>query len=1530
MKNFILLIYCLVAFSISVFSQPASPTNDNCADAIPIPGIFGTSYPVTVNDSNINANISCSGVLDWQAVWYAVELPYASNNFMASYCGTASSIESAGIIYYTNCPGECDAYNYMSSIDWNCDNGSTNPSIYFNDIPGPTVIYFPAYITPMMNFMLTFNVTQAAPPDIYGCTDPLALNYNPDANVEDSSCTYLTGCTDPEALNYNPDAVIDDGSCVYSPPPPNDNCTNAIAIPGEYGTTYPVTIVASNIDVNVTCPGYLDWYAAWYAVELPYTWNNLTIHLNGISDSITALGIIYYSDCTEDCSAFSHFDFFGNDNEGTFLTKAEIPGPGVIYFPANVYPQMTFQITFDVIQAGPPAIYGCTDSYAANYNPNATADDGSCIYTPCVYSIKLFDSSGNGWNGGSMDIYINNNYYISATLSNGYGPEVISFPVQNGNQVDIFYNPGLNFEGNYYEIYDGDGNFINSNNYQSTSFIAHCTTIFGCMDPLASNYDSTANIDNGSCLFNTCNVDASYNWMDQGYGSYEFHTNINYSSADYFIQWTFGDNNSYIGSDSVTHTYASAGYYLVTAYVQSNNNPDCLDSVSNWINIYYTSAGCNLNAEFTSYYQGNLIYEFCSSQYPGNIEAIWDFGDGNTATDTPCTYHGYLESGVYTVSLTLYDINNTFCYDTYSTTVYVDTGFCNINADFQSTDQGGGFVVFMTDDLFTPQYYNVSWSFGDGDTSSGGDYVGHLYSESGTYLVSDYVQDIYNPSCWDTAQQWINVVVPICNVNAAFTWTNMGNGLYEFNTYNSYIPPEYTVNWDLGDGFIDSGIDLIDHSYSTSGLYQVTATVYDNYYPDCWNSVQETVEVVVPQCSIDPGFTATEIGNGQFDFHTNTEYPGTDYQVIWTFGDSTQELGYQVYHTYTVSGTYTVCVNISDLNNPDCFASQCNAYNVNIIPPCNANADFIYNTDNIFTVTTTAFADPSQYNITWNWGDGSNGNGSTLTHSYASAGSYTITCIVQNIQYPGCMDTVSYNVNMPGPHPDWNYTVTGVSHIIMIPSNCNITIEGVPVVAGDYIGVFYDNGVTLTCGGYVMYTGQTTVVTAWGDNPQTTVKDGFTIGEQFHWKLWQTSSNNVYNATAVYLPVGIGGITNQQYFAANGTSGISSLSYVLYQSQTITLLQGWSFISTYIIPNNPGCFDIFNPVLSDVIIVKNGAGAVFWPQYNLNNIGNFVLGEGYQLKMSVLHTINVVGLACVPQTSPFNIPVGWSILGYLRQVPGLIASMLAPVTSNIIIVKNGNGNVFWPFYGLNAIGYMNPGEGYQIKMNSGQTLIYPANGPASMAKSDPVIYCQNYIGVLNTGNNMTVGIPVSAWTNMPLPGDEVGIFNMNGDLLGSSVYNGNNMAVTVWGDDVYTDETEGITNGESFNFRLWNHNSGEEQQLTVESWLQGDQQFGSNAISVVGKFTSVDLTTDNVILYQNIPNPFNQNTLIKFYLPHSCNVKLEIFNVLGELTKVMYNYRLDSGTYSITFSGDDYISGSYFYRLTTDEFTGTKTMNIIK
>lgn len=87
----------------------------------------------------------------------------------------------------------------------------------------------------------------------------------------------------------------------------------------------------------------------------------------------------------------------------------------------------------------------------------------------------------------------------------------------------------------------------------------------------------------------------------------------------------------------------------------------------------------------------------------------------------------------------------------------------------------------------------------------------------------------------------------------------------------------------------------------------------------------------------------------------------------------------------------------------------------------------------------------------------------------------------------------------------------------------------------------------------------------------------------------------------------------------------------------------------------------------------------------------------------------------------------------------------------------------------------------------------------------------------------------------------------------------------------------------------------------------------------------------NYRLNQNYPNPFNPTTTITFQIPKSANVKLEIFNLLGERVNTLVDAELNAGNHSRTWNGKNIkgssvTSGIYFYRIHTAEFYDTKKM----
>lgn len=511
--------------------------------------------------------------------------------------------------------------------------------------------------------------------------------------------------------------------------------------------------------------------------------------------------------------------------------------------------------------------------------------------------------------------------------------------------------------------------------------------------------------------------------------------------------------------------------------------------------------------------------------------------------------------------------------------------------------------------------------------------------------------------------------------------------------------------------------------------------------------------------------------------------------------------------------------------------------------------------------------------------------------------------------------------------PDWSFSYTGISHSILLPGSSSMLINNTPIEPGDYIGVFYNSGGMLACGGYVKWlnNGQQ-AVTAWGDDAYSSGIDGFQPGESFFWKIWDASADTSYNATPTYDYY----FAQQDLFVANGMSGIVSLSAITSETQEINLLPGFNTISTYIDPFNPNIVDVFSDIVSFVSIVKDGHGQVYWPQFGVNSIGDIVIGEGYQIKVNSNQTLVIEGLAVSPEMTEIPIPNAWSIMGYLRKSPASIVVLLSPIVNNIIIVKDGNGLVYWPVFGTNVIGDMIPGNGYNINMVANDTLVYLSNfSPVPLANSKSLTVSSKESQIKITDNNMTLGIPLSAWESLPAYGDEINVFSETGEIVGSTVFNGENVCVTIWGNDELTPEHDGLTRNENFVIKLETP-SGTSTPVVVEYWIEGNDTYDENGISIVGKLTPQPIVTENHIEVKNMPNPFTSFTKITFSLTRAENVKIVVYNELGAEIAELANHEFGKGNHELRFDASDLPSGVYFYNFTVGDFTQTHQMNLIK
>lgn len=97
--------------------------------------------------------------------------------------------------------------------------------------------------------------------------------------------------------------------------------------------------------------------------------------------------------------------------------------------------------------------------------------------------------------------------------------------------------------------------------------------------------------------------------------------------------------------------------------------------------------------------------------------------------------------------------------------------------------------------------------------------------------------------------------------------------------------------------------------------------------------------------------------------------------------------------------------------------------------------------------------------------------------------------------------------------------------------------------------------------------------------------------------------------------------------------------------------------------------------------------------------------------------------------------------------------------------------------------------------------------------------------------------------------------------------------------------------------------------------------------------TPISEIANDYELTQNYPNPFNPKTVITFSIPKSQNVSLNLYDALGnQVATLINNTRLSGGKYKVDLDISKYnlSSGLYFYRLTSEGFSASKKMIVLK
>lgn len=362
------------------------------------------------------------------------------------------------------------------------------------------------------------------------------------------------------------------------------------------------------------------------------------------------------------------------------------------------------------------------------------------------------------------------------------------------------------------------------------------------------------------------------------------------------------------------------------------------------------------------------------------------------------------------------------------------------DASFTFTTNGSGVTNFVP--LDSTIAYTYYWDFGDGNTSNVG-YPTNTYNTPGTYTVCLLVSDA-GSGCTDTVCNTLTISGSGggSNCDATFTTTNPYNAVYELTNPGSY--DSYT--WDMGDGTVITGSASYTHMYAANGNYTACLTVTDSVN-GCTDTYCDLITVTYyPSAgACDASFTMSTDSACTLYYMANYTI-GSNY--FWNFGDGSSANNVSGTHTYSVDGTYTVSLMMSNYDSIGNFVCVDTTYQTVVIncngggsgtggASCNASFYLFQDSTNLGAYYAWNLSTGNNLTYFWDFGDGNTSTQAYPVHTYATIGSYQL-CLTVADANGNCTSTFCDSINVV---VKANGTTLGVS-----PAGQFSSVENVDIV----------------------------------------------------------------------------------------------------------------------------------------------------------------------------------------------------------------------------------------------------------------------------------------------------------------------------------------------------------------------------------------------------------------------------------------------------------------------------------------------------
>jgi len=376
--------------------------------------------------------------------------------------------------------------------------------------------------------------------------------------------------------------------------------------------------------------------------------------------------------------------------------------------------------------------------------------------------------------------------------------------------------------------------------------------------------------------------------------------------------WSFGDGQT-SPEQNPAHTYVQDGMYTVSLTVTEVDGDSRTKTRTSYMMVRDTSPVADFSAVPLSGDEPLTVdFTDLSASHDGIVSWLWSFGDGQTSREQNPA-HTYLQDGLYTVSLTVTEVDR----DTHTRTKasYIRVQDTAPVADFSASPLSGDepLTVDFTD--LSASYDGIAswlWSFGDGETSSAQSPT-HTYLQDGLYTVSVTVTEVDGDSRTATRAGYVRVhdTAPVADFSAA----PLGGDeplTVDFTDLSASYDGTASWLWSFGDGQTSSMQNPV-HTYLQDGLYTVSVTVTEVDGDIHTKTRTSYVRVYDTAPAVD--FSAAPLGGDEpltVDFtDLSASYDGIA-SWLWSFGDGQTSPMQHPRHTYGEEGLYVVSLTVTE------------------------------------------------------------------------------------------------------------------------------------------------------------------------------------------------------------------------------------------------------------------------------------------------------------------------------------------------------------------------------------------------------------------------------------------------------------------------------------------------------------------------------------------------------------------------------------------------------------------------------------------